>query len=760
MRAVSIVAAGLLTLMGTGLSAQQMEVRSDMVAFRDSIRHFDAPALRRVVGSLEQYNRRAADDPLAALRTGTAALVLAESTGSRPDFVTAVERFERVLELRPDWAVGWSQLGFAELGELETGGMDVMFRRLFGGVPENRVAGRFLKAIEIDSSDLELLRALTEAGLADQGGSREKVALTVIRTVDRSIVMADPATGILLARMEHAVGDRDSALAVIEKVVERFPDHPDANRLLGIYRFTHGVGDGITPWYRGVRLADEQTIQALARDLVPVIADSVFERMHHLSGGERVSLFRDIWASHDPDGLPTADERVREHYRRLMFARRYYTDAPTRAMNRRYQFDTLAITALDDRGRIMLRHGSPVSRTSLGPSNGPHVESMLRVVGMPENETWRYVDPDGNERLYHFVADPKGSTYRSVESIFDIIARSGQFKRFRAGREPLGADSSRVTVQTYGAELVSMVAQQVLISRASSSDLYTRMLNEGKKGADSLQQLEREIGRASLAVPVTYELGYELALDAATQLLVVGSDGSSGVIQLAFAVPSEQLIVEPVNRGFAHRLRFRIAVQDESGRTVAVVDTVRAFVTPQVIPPGRHLLGQIPIKVAPGRYRVRAAVETSARGVLTAAVPLVVPDAGSGRLTITDVALGSRSVPIIWRAPGADTAWVNPIGRFSAREAMQLYFEIGGLPTDAPYRVNLAIDRYSGRRGGCGGDGRQLAISFDQRHGGGIDRIQREVSLDRLDTGRYGIVVEVVAGEQRTSSCREFQITR
>jgi hypothetical protein len=287
------------------------------------------------------------------------------------------------------------------------------------------------------------------------------------------------------------------------------------------------------------------------------------------------------------------------------------------------------------------------------------------------------------------------------------------------------------------------------------------MLDAGAKGADSLQALEREIGREALTIEGTYQLGFEMPLDAAVEILAVGSDQSGPILQVAFAINGAELTPEAMPRGVMYPVRMRAAVLDQSGNIVAQIDTTRGFLAPSRLRGSQNLVGQLPIRVPPGAYRVRVALESHRRGILTP--PVMVALHGQGEtLTLSDVSIGVRSVPILWRSPTADTAWANPRGRYRSDEELQLYFEIGGLTEGTRYRTQIAIDRAERDADStCSARGTALTLSFDGEHPGRVAREQRAVALDRLRPDDYlmAVTISTEAG-QRVTRCRRFTVVR
>jgi hypothetical protein len=286
------------------------------------------------------------------------------------------------------------------------------------------------------------------------------------------------------------------------------------------------------------------------------------------------------------------------------------------------------------------------------------------------------------------------------------------------------------------------------------------MINEGMSAADSIQSVERQIGRESLAREYSYELGFEMPLDAAVEILAVGSDQHGPILQVAFAISGADLTSRDMPRGVMYPIRTRVAVLDDAGRIVAQVDTTRGFLAPVRLHPTQQLVGHLPVRVPPGHYRVRVALESDRRGYLSPPTNVELT-AGRSGLTLSDISIGARSVPILWRSPTADTAWANPRGRFQVDEDLQLYFEVGGLDEGTRYRTQIAIDRAEGAVAGCSAQGTALSLSFSGEHPGRVAREQRTVDLDRLRPDDYvmAVTVSTDAGE-RVTRCRRFTVVR
>jgi hypothetical protein len=99
--------------------------------------------------------------------------------------------------------------------------------------------------------------------------------------------------------------------------------------------------------------------------------------------------------------------------------------------------------------------------------------------------------------------------------------------------------------------------------------------------------------------------------------------------------------------------------------------------------------------------------------------------------------------------------WFNPLGRYRRAAPMELYYEVYGLETGAPFRTEILITKQGGGGflGIFGSRKPAIRLGFEDHAQGTATHIGRSVALDRLSPGRYWIAVEVkdAAGNTRTS---------
>jgi GWxTD domain-containing protein len=131
---------------------------------------------------------------------------------------------------------------------------------------------------------------------------------------------------------------------------------------------------------------------------------------------------RRFWISKDPTPTTTENERLIEHWGRIAYVRRTYTQA----QNSPYR--------TDDRGTIFVQFGPPGRRKAgnLG-SDGSEMrrwvrdrtarEAMARLDPNPTYEVWVYDTLNPRELIYYLFGNESGSgPYRMVRGVRDLIS--------------------------------------------------------------------------------------------------------------------------------------------------------------------------------------------------------------------------------------------------------------------------------------------------------------------------------------------------
>lgn len=717
---------------GVPALAQEPADRASLGAFRDSLEQIaDTGSLRRLETQVIQVARTNRDDPIIHIRLGFLALRLGD-LGAAGAHEAAASEFEWARDLRPDWPYPWYGLGLAEvrIGDSQVALVSGL-RTMLGKDALTKSALAFARAAAIDPAFVDGLVELGNTALKQRVNIKLDVALTALRLAAATSAGRHPDVMLVRGRVEREAGSPDSALTAFRQYLEA-GGKPGLGRLeLARTQFVLGNLDGQAPYYEGASSDDAATVAAYRTDLAYIAPDSVLAGFDAASGAERAAFLRTFWDERDAGDLRGPGERIREHYRRLGYARRNFVLVGHRRVYDITEIWRSGSTEFDDRGLIYIRHGEPSDRAS------------YTAPGINPNESWRYRRPDG-DLLFHFTAVTDVQDYRLVESVLDVL---GYETRVSAGINGfVGADPNGPAVQ-------------LLISREQLSPVYGRLQSAGRGSTARFQAEERSIIRQSMAEGTTsdsYDLRFDGELTATTQVLAVGArDGKPGVL-ITYAIPGSALAGIASERGTIYPIRIRFVATGPEG-VVARLDTTRVFLARTPVPAAEHLVGQVALAVPPGTWDWRVALQEGERsGLVTPTSTVTVAPADGSVLGLSDPVLGSGTGGLAWRPTPSDTVPLNPVRRFWSGETMDVYYEVAGMLRGEQYRTEIALNRASPDQVDALAPGRLLrdavlTLRFDEESGGPMVRAQRTLELKKLKPGDYTLSVLVTDASRRVA---------
>ncbi|MGH7535852.1 MAG: GWxTD domain-containing protein, partial [Gemmatimonadales bacterium] len=463
-------------------------------------------------------------------------------------------------------------------------------------------------------------------------------------------------------------------------------------------------------------------------DLATIASDSVLGEVDHLKGARRVAYLKKFWGDRDRIELRADGERLREHYRRLFYARKNFQ---LTALNRHYDIVERYRSGsrdFDDRGVIYIRHGEPTSRATYA------------APGLEPNESWRYTRPDG-DLIFHFMAREDVQDFKLVESLFDVLG----FSNALALKQGItGTDGDPM-------------AQQLMLSREQLSPIYQRLQSAGRIATGRYQDEERRAGQSSIALGTSsdsYELRFSDELRVKSEVLAVGRDSTGTQVQIAYAIAGSSLEPVTVTRGQLYSVRVRFVATDHTGQVVASLDTTRHFVAPAPVPEGEHLVGRVSLPVPAGVFEYRLAIQQGEEtGIILPRDTIRVGQPTDASLALSDLVLGSRKTNLFWRRTPEDTVVFNPLRTFRRDDDIDLYYEVEGLRPASSYTVRLAVRKQSGSGGVFrkifGGGSAAISLKFDDQATATSASTHRSLKLDRLKPGQYVLEVMVEDGDGR-----------
>lgn len=678
----------------------------------------DTASLRTTFNSLDR-SAKSSRNPLLLLKAGLAARRLGE-LGADPDFGDAVRLLRKTTALQSSWPYAWLALGTAEAGHAKWQQADRLALGNRVGVESLEAASEcYRRALMADSSYAPAAVALADLVLSLHDTAMYGRARDALRRA--SPAQRSPDVLLARGRMERAADEPDSALATFELALQS-GGHRSLELLeLARTRFAMGRNDGERPYFEGAAGDDSVTVAAYRADLTPIASDSELAEFDASTGSKRVEFLTRFWSGRDRAELRADGERIREHYRRLLYARRNFALTLSRRFYNPLDAYRSGSQELDDRGVIYVRHGEPAER--LKPF----------VFGLMPSESWRYARADG-DLLFHFSSgsDRNGGgdlyDYRLVESVLDLH----------------GASDAPV--------------DQLLLSRQSLSSLYSKMLNWGPYGAAHSRARERGIGRASIEYGTTtdsYELQFSHRLLVVANLVAIGHGPEGPIAHFVFAVASPDSAI-PLRPGGRYPVRVRLVGFDAAGRAAGSVDTTVIVEAPRTLAPAEYLIGRAEVTLPAGRFSWRAAVQTGNDvGVVLPRDSVLVARDGPA-LALSDLAIGIEGASVFWQATPSDTAYLTPFGMVPESREAELYYEVSGVQAGRTYGHEISVYRLKGDRSEP--ERRPVVrLHFDEVAAGAVIHARRTLQLRRLKPGRYLLDVRV-SGPDGSSDVRRREM--
>src|SRR5215213_2114154 len=320
-----LLALAILAMVPRSITAQSPPDRAELERFRDSLASTsDSAGLlaleKRLIDSAKVHR----NDGVKHLKLGFLSLRLGE-LGGHSHYDDAASEFQWGIDLQPSWPYAWYGMGLAEYG---VGDSQISFvtglKTMLGKDALTRSAMAFAKSAEVDPSFVRGLVDLANTALRQRVNIKLGVALEALRRAGKTMVDPDPEVLLARGRVEREVGDGDSALAAFNGYLQH-----GTNRSLGLLEvartdFLMGRFDGVTPYYEGAASDDPTTVGGYRADLATIVMDTTLRAFDQQRGDRRVAYLRRFWTQRDRTELRTEGERLREHYRRLFYARRNF----------------------------------------------------------------------------------------------------------------------------------------------------------------------------------------------------------------------------------------------------------------------------------------------------------------------------------------------------------------------------------------------------------------------------------------------------
>jgi len=658
------------------------------------------------------------------LRRGLVRLRLGEM-GDGWSFGRAAGDFSDAARAEPDFgAYAWYARGMALRAQYDwhaANRMNIGKRVGFGSLED--AVDAFATSLRRDPTYAPAIAALFDAAVTLRDTTRlREVVLPALRTA-ASIGLTDPGAFLALNRAERVMGDGGNAV----EAARAFLAH-GGNPGLGLRELAASalvVGDpvGDSAYFAGAAYDDSAAVAGYREDLALIADDSVLAGFDAVSGPARVEFLRQLWRDKDREALRDPGERLREHYRRINHAERYYK----LEVNRRYystwpsghdQPDMYRSGSMrfDDRGIVYIRYGEP--------------SDIVKTVTMwiYPNETWTYRRADG-DFLLHFAANVGGDIHdlRLIPSVTAID-----------GVDAGNADNPATLF--------------AFLDRCRIYEPYCKYLNWGALGRQRILREERAVVLASVNWAVStdgQELRFARPLAAAARAFAVGQAGDRQLVHVAYQVALDRPDSFPDDVVFRVPLRVRVNLSDSLGHSHGWVDTTSTILLPGGGQTERQVdaVGRVTLSAPTGRWRYQVALsyDDSTGRVIRSDTVLVGRFDGS-RLAVSDLVLSKDGRGAPWVPAPGDTAWFNPRTTWSRTDVLAVYHEVYGLEAGTGYREELVLRK---------GKKVELTLGWSGVAQGETLRVARILALEKVKPGNYVMEFVVRLPDGRKATTRQ-----
>ena len=694
--------------------AQTPAQRTILEAFRDSLaRAGDSLALARLEAGMVSSLRTNRANAFEHLRLGFLALRQAE-LGATRYYEDAASEFQTVTRLAPSWPYAWFGLGLAEFGLVRPG----VTQPANANAPYAKASVALARSAMLDGRFADMLVDEAWQARRERQIQRVTVMLVALRVAAQPRA-ANPSILSALGRLEREFGAAATALSIFDSWLPRSGRQRGLALLeIARTRFLLDREDGEAAYYEGALSEDSATVQNYRRDVALIATSAELEAFDRSTGARRVQFLRGFWGRRDAADLHQAGERLREHYRRLYYARRTF---PLFVPGRTNEYIAGIEPLVDDRGLIYIRHGQPDDRVELA------------TLGVEPNESWRYVRAEG-DLVLHYVARHDPNVFRLVESLLDV------------------AETGDVTNPSTR-ELVSRGQEALLRSREMISPVYRRDRRASPERGRDFVLAERAMSRQSLRSATStdsYRPRFSSPLSARVDYAIFGADSSGARLHIAYAVPFVQARASWLGAGVEYPLRLRLSAFTEAGEVVATLDSAVRPVSSEVLGE-RWLAGTFWVPVPAGRWRVRIGIQDGdSVGTLLPIRSFEV--LAPGPLSLSDLSVGVRTQP--WQVhPGSgESVALLPLGLLWRAAKAEVAYEISA-PASSPVRSQITLMR---------ADDRAAVVSNQEVvHPARAGRrlVRHVLDLEKLKPGFYRIEVTVSDGRGGLARrSREFDV--
>ena len=260
--------------------------------------------------------------------------------------------------------------------------------------------------LAVDSTYQEALNLIDRC--ATRSGDPEKARAAYDKYL--KIKPEDRAAWLEWGKLALERGDHENILARLVPVVRITPEWPELYPIVAKAYWNTGWHENAwTLFNLYLRTLDEPE-RALYTDYSLATTAEMAEGFREATRASRNTMARRFWAEHDPDYTTDVNERLLEHYRRIWYARTFFSEY-------RYPWDR--------RGEVYIRYGEPDHRSRSSQPSLPPSASVNAVkewhINMLYGDEYTILAMGGGSSTRDLVGKTEQGTATGVDS-FDAVA--------------------------------------------------------------------------------------------------------------------------------------------------------------------------------------------------------------------------------------------------------------------------------------------------------------------------------------------------
>jgi hypothetical protein len=189
----------------------------------------------------------------------------------------------------------------------------------------------FARSAQVDPSFVRGLVELASTALRQRINIKLDMAREALRIAAATAAARNPEVLLYRGRVEREVGDIDSSIVSFKAYIDNASTNHGLGRLeLARSQFVKGDLAGNVSYFEGAASDDSTAVGEYRKDLAYIATDSTLREFDQARGQDRSNFLRTFWQERDRMELRPDGERLREHYRRIQYARRNFALVSTK----------------------------------------------------------------------------------------------------------------------------------------------------------------------------------------------------------------------------------------------------------------------------------------------------------------------------------------------------------------------------------------------------------------------------------------------